>query len=41
MKDNVFFLTGIFTLRNISAPRLASMSAMSCGVDTITAPVLY
>ncbi len=32
-------LTGTSTLRNISAPLLASNNAMSCGVDTITAPV--
>lgn len=30
--------TGTSTLRNISAPFLASNRAMSCGVDTITAP---
>ncbi|MNW11895.1 hypothetical protein D3C71_2094510 [compost metagenome] len=30
--------TGIFTLRNISTPFLASSSARSCGVVTITAP---
>lgn len=30
--------TGTSTLRNISAPFLASNRAMSCGVDTMTAP---
>ncbi|MNT95055.1 hypothetical protein D3C72_2368610 [compost metagenome] len=30
--------TGIFTLRNISTPFLASSNARSCGVVTITAP---
>ena len=31
--------TGTLTLRNISMPFLASSSAMSCGVVTITAPL--
>jgi hypothetical protein len=31
-------LTGTSTLRNMLAPRLASIRAMSCGVDTMTAP---
>lgn len=32
-------ITGTFTFLNISAPLRASSRAMSCGVDTITAPV--
>lgn len=31
-------ITGTLTLLNISAPLRASSSAMSCGVDTMTAP---
>ena len=31
--------TGTSTLRNISRPLRASISATSCGVETITAPV--
>lgn len=31
-------LTGTWTFRNISAPLRASISAMSWGVETITAP---
>lgn len=31
-------LTGTSTLRNMLAPLRASISAMSCGVETITAP---
>lgn len=30
--------TGTLTLSNMEIPRLASASATSCGVDTITAP---
>lgn len=33
-------LTGTSTLQNIDTPFLASMSATSCGVDTMTAPAL-
>lgn len=37
-KGDIDDRTGTLTLSNIETPRLASASATSCGVDTITAP---
>ncbi|KAH0194611.1 hypothetical protein KCV03_g61, partial [Aureobasidium melanogenum] len=37
-KTNNRCRTGTLTFRNISTPRTASLSATSCGVDTMTAP---
>jgi hypothetical protein len=37
-KTNIRCRTGTLTFRNISTPRTASLSATSCGVDTMTAP---